>query len=122
MYEVAHVGIVVSDADKSLNFYTKVLGCQHKESYQDERIRLEFITSGHQTIELIQYKEDTENERKAGRVDHIAFAVADIDAEIAQLRRHNVPLLFAEPKVSKDKKIIFFTGPDGERLEFVQKL
>ena len=122
MYEVAHVGIVFTDADKSLNFYTTVLGCQQEESYQDERIRLEFIKSGQLTIELIQYKEDIERERKAGRVDHIAFAVADIDAEIAKLRRQDVPLLFAEPKVSKDKKIMFFTGPDGERLEFVQKL
>lgn len=122
MYNVAHIGIVVKDADTSLAFYTTVLGCTPEEHYQDDRIRLEFIKAGEQTIELIQYRQDAVPERPAGRVDHIAFAVADVEAEVAKLRQHNVTLLFDAPKVTGNKKIFFFAGPDGERLEFVQKL
>ncbi|HWR42338.1 VOC family protein [Sporomusa sp.] len=122
MFEVAHVGVVVTDADKSLDFYTKVLGCQVEDSYQDERIRLIFIKSGQLTIELIQHKADPAGERSAGRVDHIAFSVNDLAAEIEKLRHHNVTLLFDQPRVVGDKKIMFFAGPDGERLEFVQKI
>ena len=122
MHEVAHIGVVVRDIDKSVNFYTTVLGCQREESYQDDRIRLEFIKSGQQTIELIQYKQDPAGSRGFGLVDHIAFLVQDIDREIARLQQFNVPLLFDQPKLTGNKRIMFFTGPDGERLEFVQKV
>lgn len=122
MFEVAHVGVVVTDADKSLAFYTGVLGCQVEDQYEDERIRLIFIKAGQVTIELIQYHADPVAARGAGRVDHIAFFVSDITAEIAKLRQHNIPLLFEQPRIVGRQKIMFFTGPDGERLEFVQKL
>lgn len=122
MYNVAHIGIVVKDADKSLEFYTTVLGCTREESYQDERIRLEFIKAGQQTIELIQYKEDAAGERGPGIVDHIAFLVNDLEAELAKLRQQQVKLLLNQPKISGNKKLMFFSGPDGERLEFIQKL
>ena len=122
MYHVAHIGVVVKDAGKSLEFYTTVLGCTWEESYQDERVRLEFIKAGLQTIELIQYKQDVVSERGAGVVDHIAFFVNDLDAEIAKLRQQQVKLLLDQPKVSGNKKLMFFSGPDGERLEFIQRL
>lgn len=122
MYNIAHIGIVVKDMDKSLEFYTTVLGCALEESYQDERIHLAFIKAGQQTIELIQHQEDSVKVRGAGIVDHIAFAVTDIAAEMDKLRQHNVTLLFDQPKVVSGKKILFFSGPDDERLEFVQNL
>lgn len=122
MYDVAHIGVVVQDADKSLDFYCNVLGFKAAGTYQDGRVRLEFIKSGCQTIELIQYKEDTVSVRSSGRVDHIAFAVTDLDAEIDHLRQHDVTLLLESPLINGDNKIMFFAGPDGERLEFVQKI
>lgn len=124
MCNVAHIGIVVKNMDKSLDFYTTVLGCVLAESYRDERVHLAFIKAGQQTIELIQYQEDSVKVRGAGIVDHIAFAVTDIEAEMAKLQQHNVPLLFEQPRESCGGKIkiLFFTGPDGERLEFVQNL
>ncbi|MDF2568444.1 MAG: methylmalonyl-CoA epimerase [Sporomusa sp.] len=122
MIEVAHIGVVVTNVDKSLDFYTKVLGCQLEDTYQDDRIRLVFIKSGKQTIELIQHREDPVETRSAGRVDHIAFVVTDLNTELKNLRHHNVTLLFDQPKVVGNKKIMFFVGPDGERLEFVQKI
>ncbi|CVK18677.1 VOC family protein [Sporomusa sphaeroides] len=122
MYNIAHIGVVVKDADKSLEFYTTVLGCTREESYQDERIRLEFIKAGQQTIELIQYKEDAVSDRGPGIIDHIAFLVNDLEAELAKLRQQQVRLLLDQPKISGNKKLMFFSGPDGERLEFIQKL
>ncbi|QDR83314.1 VOC family protein [Sporomusa termitida] len=122
MFAVAHIGLVVTNADQSLAFYTRILGCQVEDQYEDERIRLIFIKSGQLTIELIQYQADSVPVRSAGRVDHIAFFVNDITAEIAKLRQHKIPLLFEQPQIVGKQKIMFFTGPDGERLEFVQKL
>ncbi|WP_425059695.1 hypothetical protein SCACP_02940 [Sporomusa carbonis] len=122
MYNVAHIGVVVKDATKSSEFYTTVLGCQAVSGHQDDRVCLVFLKAGQQTIELIQYKQDAAGTRGAGVVDHIAFAVPDMEAALAHLQRHNVPLLFDQPKMVGNMKIMFFAGPDGERLEFVQQL
>lgn len=123
MYNVDHIGVVVTNIDQSLEFYTNVLECRLEDSFENDRARFAFIKAGQQTIELIQYHEDSEKVRGAGIVDHIAFTVTDIEAETAKLRRHHVTLLFDQPKVTTSgKKIMFFAGPDGERLEFVQKL
>ncbi len=123
MYSVDHIGVVVKNVDKSLEFYTNVLECKLEDSFENEHARFALVKAGQQIIELIQYHEDSEKVRGAGIVDHIAFTVTDIEAETAKLRRHHVTLLFDQPRVTASgKKILFFAGPDGERLEFVQKL
>ncbi len=122
MYSVAHVGVVVKDADRSSEFYTQVLGCEIAGSYQDSRIKLVNLAFGGQVIELVEYLADKYEPRGKGTVDHIAFLVEDIDAAVDGLRKLAVPLLFEMPIVVGDKKIMFFAGPDGERLEFVEKL
>lgn len=122
MYHVEHIGVAVKNISKSVEFYTTVLKCKIEDRFENERARFAFLKAGQQTLELIEYREDSEKARGAGIVDHIAFAVSDIDAETARLRQHNVTLLFEKPQVMKSgKKILFFAGPDGERLEFVQK-
>ncbi|MPM46898.1 hypothetical protein SDC9_93605 [bioreactor metagenome] len=80
------------------------------------------LKAGSQTIELVQYFHDKECNRRAGIVDHIAFIVPDMDKALKQLTQHNVPLLQDKPKVLPDKIIMFFSGPDGERLEFIENL
>ncbi|MGI6091411.1 MAG: hypothetical protein GX348_08420 [Veillonellaceae bacterium] len=122
MYEVAHIGVVVKDAQLSSKFYCDVLGCEVYEIIESTELKLIMLKSGSQIIELVQYFHDKECERGAGIVDHIAFIVPNMDLAVKQLARHNVPLLQDKPKVLPDKKIMFFSGPDGERLEFIEIL
>jgi len=122
MYKVAHVGLVVKDADKSSLFYQQVLNCEVVNAYQDERIKLIFLNSGGQIIELVQHLQgSTLGQRSAGIVDHIAFEVEDISAEMERLRAAGIMLLSDTPhSLGKSLKNFFFLGPDGERLEFLQ--
>lgn len=122
MYEVAHIGIVVKDAELSSKFYSEVLGCKFYDSVDTEELKLVFLKAGDQTIELVQYNQRNEENRSAGVVDHIAFIVPDMNEAVENLHKFNVPLLLDKPKVLPDKIILFFSGPDGERLEFVQML
>jgi len=122
MYEVSHIGLVVKDAAKSSEFYQKVLGCSEVDSYRDNRVTLIFLRAGTATIELVQYMAGEAEPRRAGVVDHIAFKVQNIEAEVARLKEHGVSLIFDAPReMAGGKKIFFFAGPDGERLEFVQE-
>ena len=122
MYEVAHIGVVVRDTEQSLAFYREVLGCKMVDSHQDERVRLTFLQAGGQIIELIEYLQTPPAERTAGVVDHIAFRVPDMDTAWQRLKEQRVRVLFDAPRTVGSKKILFFAGPDGERLEFVQEM
>jgi lactoylglutathione lyase len=122
MYKVAHIGIVVKDADKSSLFYQQILNCELENSYQDERVKLVFLNSGGQTIELVQHlQEDSQEQRPAGVVDHIAFEVEDVLAEMDRLRAVGIMPLSDKPRaLGNSLKNFFLLGPDGERLEFMQ--
>lgn len=124
MYKINHIGIVVSDMERSLQFYQDILGCKVKNFRNSEELNLTYLDCSGQIIELIYRKKDIVDSRDGsrGRVDHIAFLVADLDKEIANLKEKNVTLLSESPKEMKSQRVFFFSGPDGERLEFVELL
>jgi len=122
MYKVVHIGLVVKDADRSSLFYQQILNCKVVNSYQDERVKLVFLNSGGQIIELVQHLQvSTLEQRTAGVVDHIAFEVEDVCVEMERLHAAGIVLLSDKPRsIGKSLKNFFFIGPDGERLEFLQ--
>ncbi|ATW25132.1 VOC family protein [Candidatus Formimonas warabiya] len=122
MREIAHVGLTVQDCERSASFYEKVLGCQILDQFQDARIKVVFLKSGQGTLELIQHLTGQPEWRAAGVVDHIAFQVDDVEKETIRLKELGVSLLSDTPREVLDgKKVIFFSGPDGERLELIQE-
>lgn len=120
MNSIAHIGMCVKDLEISQKFYTEILGLEVCGTHQDERIKIVFMSSGNGIIELIQYFEDY-TPRPAGVVDHIAFKVENIEESVEKLKSAGVKLLFEAPRPFEQGKIFFFQGPDGERLEYVQK-
>ena len=120
MFEIAHVGIVVSNTDISIAFYCDLLGCAFIDEFHNETVKLSYLKSGNTTIELLEY---TKSERRTmpGNIDHLAFLVKDIQVATERLRNVEVPILFDTPKIVNHKKINFFFGPDGERLEMIEE-
>jgi len=124
MSKLAHIGIVVTDVERSKNFYKEFCGCEPGKLIQDERYKLQYLDAGGQTIILLQRLPiDPEAPRQCGVHDHIAFQVQDIDTAVEKLRAAGVKLQMEEPKVEIiGAKIFYFFGPDGERLEYVQDI
>lgn len=122
MYQVAHIGIVVGDCERSSQFYQQVLGCECVEEFENSALKIKFMQLEGGLLELIQHKDVAGEYSQAGPVDHLALAVNDIEAEVKRLREMGINCLFEKPReVLAGKKIMFFTGPDGERLEFIQE-
>jgi lactoylglutathione lyase len=122
MYKVAHIGLVVKDVERSSLFYQQILNCERINAYQDERVKLIFLNSGGQIIELVQHLQgSTSEQRSVGVVDHIAFEVKDVFIEMERLRVAGIKPLSDKPQsLGSSLKNFFCFGPDGERLEFLQ--
>lgn len=119
MLEMAHVGVVVKDLDKSAEFYTKILECEVSGSHEDERLKIVYLMAGGSTVELLKYKQD-DVERGRGIVDHLAFYVEDMEEALKKVREYGCEMVFDKPRDMGYQIIMFFLGPNGERIEFIE--
>ncbi|WDV45323.1 VOC family protein [Clostridiaceae bacterium M8S5] len=121
MYELAHTCIVVKDIYKSKEFYMKVLNLALHSELETDRLKMVLLDTGSSKVELIQYKNMDYTYRERGPIDHIAFYVDDLDKEIVSIKsRANIEFL-TEPKMLNGKKLVFFKGLSGERIEIIEK-
>jgi len=121
MHTLAHIGMVVKDCERSIDFYNQVLGCKVVNRLSNNDLIIVELQTGSLVIELLQYLSPPDEPRGAGPIDHLAFTASDIDAEIDRLRKHGVVFLTEEPRLGLNgNKLIFFIGPDGERIELLE--
>ena len=121
--KVEHAGIQVRNLDRSIKFYTEVLGLPLRKRVRlNETTELAFLPLGEFEIELICKSTDY-TYAKEGIVHHLGFAVDDVAGVLDRLRRHGVELIHEQPVFLEkmDVHIAFFWGPDGEKLELLQR-
>lgn len=119
MYEVNHIGIIVEDAEKAAEFYSKQFGLVITRRHRDERLNIVFVKSGATVLEFIQYLQGTENV-KVGSVDHVAFTVPNMEEAVEKLKAHGVTLITEAPRPFEKDRVFFFKGLNGEKLEYVE--
>jgi methylmalonyl-CoA/ethylmalonyl-CoA epimerase len=128
--KIEHIGIAVSDLDKSEKLYETLLGtaAYKREEVASEGVITSFFKSGPNKVELLQATRPDSAiakfiDRRGEGLHHIAFAVVDIYAEMERLRAAGFRLLNAEPKSGADGKIICFIHPkdsNGVLIELCQ--
>lgn len=122
--KIEHVGIMVTNMERSIAFYRDVLGLEPLGTldHGNGTIKLAFLGSPgakETQVELIQGYEGRLAEE--GKVHHIAFTVDDLAAEIERIGALGVT--FIDPDVTtlpNGARYRFFYGPDGEWLELFQ--
>ncbi len=151
MERIHHAGLTVSKIDRSIEFYTKVLGAEFLFQWRSEaqgvpgkefqnvvgvknaRLKYAFLRFGDTLIELICYESPRGSLKKRNHNDvgtpHIAFKVRDIYEAYAELSKRGVKFLNPPVEViarknewSKGWRFTYFKGPDGEFLEIFQEL
>jgi catechol 2,3-dioxygenase-like lactoylglutathione lyase family enzyme len=146
---IDHINIVVADLDRSVKFYTELLGFRKTHDVTMEGKWIEEIIGlrgvkgfvafveapgGGMRIELVEYRAPAglavpENSRANTRgLRHIAFRVEDIAAMATKLRAAGVTL-FSDPVrvpagvvkfAAGDKTLLYFLDPDGVILELAE--
>ncbi|MEA5581623.1 VOC family protein [Nodularia harveyana UHCC-0300] len=112
-----HTAILVTDLEKSENFYGKVLGLSKIE--RSLKYAGAWYEVGNYQIHLIVASTvPTDNpNQKWGRNPHIAFAVADLDIAKQELRAQNYPIQMS----ASGRAALFTQDPDGNIIELSQQ-
>ncbi len=142
---IGAIGITVSDMDRSVEFFSKVLTFQkvsevefQKEQFDrltgifGARVRIVMMKLGDEMIELTEYLtpqgrpfplDSHSNDRW---FQHIAIVVRDMDAAYARLRQLKVKFISTDPqripdwnKAAAGIRAFYFLDPDNHALELI---
>ena len=123
---ILHTMLRVGDLERSLDFYTRVLGMTllRRKDYPDGRFTLAFVGYGpedaHPAIELT-HNWDTDAYDLGKGFGHVALGVDDIHAAVERIREAGGKVV-REPGPMKHGKtvIAFVEDPDGYRIELIE--
>jgi len=145
VHGVGPIGLTVSDAERSVEFYSRVLGFEKRSDVEvrgaeydrlpgvsDVRTRVVRMQLGDEAIELTQYltprgrpvpADSRSNDRW---FQHIAVIVSDMDRAYAHLQAHRVEHTSPAPQRIPDSnrsaggiRAFYFKDPDGHALEIL---
>ena len=139
--KLRHAGIVVSDINRSLNFYNNILGLKvikdvievgpfidSIQGLKNVRVNtIKMVTEDGGMIELLHFHSHPEEPKERPfpeiGVSHVAFAVDNLEDEYKRLLKHNIKFI-CKPMVSPDgfAKVTFCRDPDGTLIELVEIL
>jgi methylmalonyl-CoA epimerase len=115
--QIDHIGIAVSDLDKSLEKYEKLYQAKATQVVvmEELNIRIGFIQIGKVMLELLQ--PIVPGEKRIGEllvnrgegIDHIAYRVDNLDAILEKMKKDGVKLNDETPRA----------GAHGARIAFV---
>lgn len=116
-----HIAIIVSDYQKSKDFYVNKLGFEilrenYREDRDDYKLDLKF---GECEIELFGVKNPPKRvtHPEACGLRHLAFKVENIDTVVEELKSLDIDTEPIRIDPFTDKKATFFFDPDGLPLE-----
>lgn len=121
--------IRVADLDKSLDFYTRLLGMRvlRQKEYPEGRFTNTFVGYGEEStdavIELTHNWDQQQPYDKGNAWGHLALEVPDVYATCATLASEGVPIPRpAGPMKHGTRVIAFIEDPDGYKIELLEPL
>ncbi len=114
-----HVAIFTRDMEKSLRFYSEVLGFRVTERFYDEgeKAEIAFLDVGNTLLEIIAPSSGEGWSHSPSF--HIALQVEDVDRTFAELQAKGVPVILPLTE-THGFRYAYFTGPMQEILEIVE--
>ena len=115
---IDHVGVAVEEMDAALELYRDSLGLPlaHREIVEDQGVDAALLDVGEGHVELLApLGPDTPVgkylQRRGPGLHHVAYAVADIDAELDRLRGAGLRLIDETPRTGIRNSRVAFVHP-----------
>ena len=125
-----HASIRVSDVERSIDFYTRLMGLKvlSRREIKANSAEIVFLRDPKCegcTLELTFYRSQNKFLQPAYEerlFDHLAFVVQSMDQTIAALRKENVTITDEPFKLAPNgATIAFIEDPDGTLIELIEK-
>ena len=130
---IDHIGIMVNDLQKSVEFYIDVLGfsISNKIEMAEAGLSAVFVEKDGSKIELMKYNNKKIQKRsevaklKFGGSsipisDHITFSVDDIEATVTEIKEKGVMFHLEPLQLENGMKLASFKDPEGVLIELVE--
>lgn len=121
--QTGHIGLNVTNLDRSLEFYRSVLGFETMARSNEAGKRFAFLGDGERLVLTLWEQSEGRFDATSPGLHHLSFqvpAMEDVERALAALRARNVPLIYPEVVAHAEGAAsggIFFEDPDGTRLE-----
>ena len=106
--------------DKTVAFYTDIIGCTPVMAWGEGNRRCCFLSCGDNTVMEIGVGED-DGTRHDGKIAHIAFQVEDVDTLAEAIAAAGYEIAMGPKDVTLTEtykaRIAFYVGPVGEYVE-----
>lgn len=116
--KIAHIGIAVRDLDKSAALYRDTLGLRelYREEVKDQKVETVVFEAGESHVELLGPTSPESPiakfiEKRGEGIHHVAYAVDDLEARIADLAARGVRLIDEKPRIGAGGHLIAFVHP-----------
>jgi lactoylglutathione lyase len=123
-----HTMLRVRDLDRSIDFYTRLLGMKllRRKDYPSGEFTLAFVGYGderdHTVIELTHNWPQTEPYTIGSGFGHLAIGVADVAKTCDRLAREGVKIPRPPgPMKHGGSNIAFIEDPDGYKIELIER-
>ncbi|MEJ2143013.1 MAG: lactoylglutathione lyase [Gammaproteobacteria bacterium] len=124
---ILHTMLRVGDLDRSIKFYTEVLGMKllRQKEYPDGKFTLAFVGYGDEkdnTVIEMTYNWGVDSYDLGGGFGHIALEVDDVYEATEEIRNRGGKILRdAGPMNAGTTIIAFVEDPDGYQIELIGK-
>ena len=119
--KIGHVVLRARDMERSVRFYTEVLGFKISDVYPDDMVPGGMVfmrlNADHHGIALVGGAADADTKRE---LDHLAFEVGSLDEVVRaseHLRAHGVRVVFEGRRRAGVQIAVEFLDPDDHHLE-----
>ena len=115
---IDHIGVAVEDLDAAIALYETNFGMPlvHRETVESQGVEAVLLDVGDGHVELLSpLGDDTPVgkflAKKGPGLHHVAYAVSDIEATLAELARNGVELIDETPRIGIRRSLVAFVHP-----------
>lgn len=130
--DINHVNMVVKDLDKAIRFYCEILGMENATRNPAFASRGAWLRKNYAEIHLIHVDSATHapgdlsftttktTDKEISNSRHFSLLIDDTKNLIAQLQKHNIPIVYGPIERSGGLVQTYCYDPDGHLIEFSQ--
>jgi glyoxylase I family protein len=116
MAKLNHVGIYVSDTQRSIAFYQQLFGFEIIREFTSGEAKITMLDLEGGMLELVQ-RPGSPSKPPEGNWSHLAIHEPNFDLVLEKLKARSIPTRLIQ--IDNGNRLCFFSDPDGHVIEIM---